>query len=84
MSDAPFASLPQLVEYYRHHSLASFNKRLDVRLQNAVSKVSSWVKGLVDEWFDRGIHVCMDRGHHFLTFSNRHLFPFILIKKKFT
>ncbi|KAK7100675.1 phosphatidylinositol 3-kinase regulatory subunit gamma-like [Littorina saxatilis] len=42
-SDAPFSSLQELVEFYQQHSLASFNKRLDLRLQQAVSKPESAV-----------------------------------------
>lgn len=57
-SDLNFPSLSKFVEYYRNHSFASFNKHLDICLQDPVFKVSTWNK---QEWsyswvFDFLIH----------------------------
>lgn len=38
-ADFPFSSLEELVQFYRLHSLASFNKRLDIFLKGAVCRV---------------------------------------------
>ncbi|KAL8558039.1 hypothetical protein ACOMHN_022932 [Nucella lapillus] len=53
--DTPFPSLPGLVEFYRHRSLSTFNRRLDVCLAHPLAKPSRAVSnqyGVFKELYD--------------------------------